>query len=883
MAPSPHPVDHIPLYASASAIVTLIATGFAVSLAALHASYGRQYLREWMRMWVALAVYASMSGMALIAVGAPALGDYRRLFAFLAIVAAGTHLQFLGKGMRLLCTPDEPRHYWRERVILVLLAVGAVTIFLPAPTDPALAMRRYFVRVSVLAAAWGLSYGWSGLLILRKGQAASALGRRTLGLALVTYGALRLIEPFAHLLPESKLLGQFLTFGGIPLIVALGAGMLVSLLEVERRRAIEEADARAAAEHTATASEALLATALASSSDPVFIADPEGRLIAFNDRFIGLVKEVRDSPVAQGMPVQEIVPTGRKGLWHDIFTRGIAGESQLRLESLRLAPGLGARPYALRITPVVRGGEIIGILVVAHDASEEERLRAALAAREEWFRSMIENASDIIFMVSSDGTIEYASPSLHRVLGREPDALIGANGFIFVHPDDTVLLRDAMERAFARDDTVPATIPFRAQSSTDDWIPLEAVSRPFVEPDGTPHLIVSARDIRERRRLEAELLAARRLESVGRLAGGVAHDFNNLLTAIVGNLSLMRDPTATPATLDGHLNEIESAVHRGAELTRRLLAFARRQMIEPRVLDLGAHVLELAPLLRRLLSGRARLDVDLPATLARVRVDPAALEQIFVNLVVNAADAMPDGGTLTIHGENIVIRDAGKGSLALPAGSWVRVDVTDTGTGIDEAILGQIFEPFFTTKSLSGGTGLGLATVYGTVSQAGGHVRVRSTRGVETTFSLFFPQVAEDEGPPPDPLPPTRFDRAKGDETILVIEDETSVREVTVKLLSRLGYTVLSAVDGLDGVARAAAHEGTIHLILSDLVMPELSGVEAVARIRQARADVPVIFISGFSEEALQWRQGMPSGGRLLSKPFSIEDLARTVRRALDG
>ena len=257
------------------------------------------------------------------------------------------------------------------------------------------------------------------------------------------------------------------------------------------------------------------------------------------------------------------------------------------------------------------------------------------------------------------------------------------------------------------------------------------------------------------------------------------------------------------------------------------------------------------------------------------------MEQILVNLAVNARDAMPDGGTLRIEAANLTIREGGHEALGVSAGDWIRVDVSDTGMGIDDSLIEQIFEPFFTTKDRSGGTGLGLATVYGAVTQAGGQIRVSSQVGLGTTFSLFFPR-AQTAAAAPGPPRAGALPRATDGETVLLMEDEASVRDVTTKLLRKLGYAVITAVDGLDGIEVARAHQGRLDLIVSDLVMPGLGGIEAVDRIRAERPTVPVIFISGFSEEALQRREGLVEVGRLLAKPFSVEELAVAVRRAID-
>lgn len=522
-----------------------------------------------------------------------------------------------------------------------------------------------------------------------------------------------------------------------------------------------------------------------------------------------------------------------------------------------------------------------GMLLALLEGEREE-----LERREARFRSLIENLSDILFIITPDATLRYASPSVERVLGFAPEALIGTNAFEHIHPEEAPAVRDAMLRSFAQDETVPAVIPFRVRPVAGDWIRLEARSRPFLEADGTPRLIVTARDVREQHRLQSELLGARRLETVGRLAGGVAHDFNNLLTAILGNVSLLRGSVAigTPARAD--LDEVERAAIRGADLTRRLLAFARRQMIEPRIVDLADQMRGLEPLIVRLLGAELVLRIESAGPIWPVRVDPTALEQAVVNLAVNARDAMPAGGRLTLRIENVTFDDAGHTSLGVPEGEWVRIDAEDTGTGIDEETLGQIFEPFFTTKGPTRGTGLGLATVHGIVSQAGGHVRVRSEPGAGSCFSLYFPRVPTVTAVPPAPVAAgasAAMPTARGDETVLLIEDEAPVRDVTARLLRELGYHVLSAADGTHGISVAASHAGPIHAIVSDLAMPHMGGTEAVARIRKRRPAVAAVFITGYSEDALAWRGDVPEGGRLLPKPFTTPELAQTVRAAIDA
>jgi len=870
----------IPLFVSAAGVLAITAIGFTLALRVLARVPGRRYVEHWALAWAALGFYALASGLALLGVNIPALAGGRTVFALTSIAAAWLHLRQLELGMYALCAPEETIPRWTQALITGASILAGVLVLLPAPDAPDGRLQMYIARLLLLAMAWGVAYFTAALLVRRRYRATAGIGRSTLIISFSLYGLLRVLEPLSHLLGPAPILAQFLTFGGIPLLVGMGVGMIIVLLEVERDRVIAALDAQAVAETAAKGSEARLATALASSLDAVLIIDPCGTLASFNPRFAALLHEVRGADVRAGVQIGDLIPPGAFPEWPAMFASALAGEADRRSVRLNLGRGLD-RVFSIRVTPVMESTRIVGVLVVAHDATEEERLRTEMARREDWFRSMIENANDIIVQVTRDGEMEYVSPSVVRILGRAPSEITLTNGFALVHPDDGALLRDALERSFAGDPSMPSTVAFRARHASGEYVHLEAVSRPYAEADGQRRLMVAIRDVRDRRRLETELLSARRLESVGRLAGGVAHDFNNLLTAIMGNLTLMRERARDlPDWLD-HLEEAESAAQRGAELTRRLLAFARRQRVEPRVLDAALEIQELERLLKRLLGESVSLVLDLPPNLWQIRADPASLEQMLVNLAVNARDAMPEGGTMTVRASNEHVADAGLEGLSIPPGDWLRIDVIDTGTGIPAEIVGQIFEPFFTTKEPLGGSGLGLATVYGAVTQAGGHVRVNSQEQTGTTFSLFFPRERSDAVQAKRATPSDR-PRAKSGETVLLIEDEVSVRDVTAKLLTKLGYTVMTAVNGLDGVEKAAAHEGRLDIVISDLMMPVLGGVEAVSRILEKRPTLPVLFISGYSESALRWTDGTPRVGKLLQKPFSVDDLARAVRQAID-
>jgi two-component system, cell cycle sensor histidine kinase and response regulator CckA len=403
---------------------------------------------------------------------------------------------------------------------------------------------------------------------------------------------------------------------------------------------------------------------------------------------------------------------------------------------------------------------------------------------------------------------------------------------------------------------------------------------PVLGPSGEiAHYVAIKRDISERQALEAQLRQAQKMEAVGRLAGGVAHDFNNLLGVIQGYGELLLKQVERGQPQREKLEQILTATQRAANLTRQLLAFSRRQVLEPRVLDLNAVVAESEKLLRPLVGEDVEIVVEAAPDVGRFRADAGQIGQVLMNLATNARDAMPGRGRLLIETANVVWddREAQKRFNAR-AGRYVRLSVEDTGMGMDAEIRAHVFEPFFTTKERGKGTGLGLATVYGIVKQSGGVITVDSEPGRGTRFDIFLPRVA---GPadPPKPAPAPRV--VTGTETILLAEDEDSLRNLARDLLAENGYRVLAAASGEEALAVAAAHRGPIRLLLTDVVMPGMSGQELAERLRPLRPEMAVVYMSGYAEEAIAQRGTLARGARLMTKPFSIDDLARCVRDVL--
>jgi signal transduction histidine kinase len=385
-------------------------------------------------------------------------------------------------------------------------------------------------------------------------------------------------------------------------------------------------------------------------------------------------------------------------------------------------------------------------------------------------------------------------------------------------------------------------------------------------------------ELLERKKLETRLLHAQKMDALGRLSGGIAHDFNNLLTAIVGYADLAESNLGDAKAAASHLAEVRSATGRAAELTKRLLAFARKQATEPKVFDLNELVTGMQKMLARVIGEDVRLTTRLEPSPWMVSVDPGQMEQVLMNLVINARDAMPRGGNLAIETANVTLDERAAHAISDSApGEYVRLAVRDTGSGMSAEVRRLAFEPFFTTKEQGRGTGLGLATSYGVVRQAHGSIRIDSEPGVGTSVTIYLPRAAK---PRPEPAAPAAAPAGGGSETVLVAEDETLVRMLAVHTLRSNGYTVLEAGDGAEALRVAQHHAGTIDLLLTDMVMPRIGGVTLAQRLREQRPGLRVVFSSGYSSQALS-EAGLTDAAVLLPKPYRAANLLGKVREAL--
>ena len=515
-------------------------------------------------------------------------------------------------------------------------------------------------------------------------------------------------------------------------------------------------------------------------------------------------------------------------------------------------------------------------------AVDHARQRAAARAAEMRYHELFDGAPVGLIRCLPDGRILAANAAATRITGyASVSALLDANvADLYPEEGDRARVIAALERGETLQDL---EIQGRRRDGVLVWVTVNV--RPVRDAGGrTLHYEWSLADITERRQLESQLRQAQKMEAVGQLAGGVAHDFNNLLTVIGGRCYLMLAKLDPDHALRHEVELVRGAAERAARLTHQLLAFSRKQVLEPRVLDLNETVTGIEPLLRRLIGEDIEIAVTHGADLGRVKADAGQLEQVILNLAVNARDAMPQGGRLVLETADVLVDErAARRAHDLAPGSYVVLSVTDSGHGMDAATRAQIFEPFFTTKEVGKGTGLGLATVYGIVKQSGGFIEVESELGQGASFKVYLPRV-EEAMAVPEVGKSSPGTRPRGSETVLLVEDDESLRMLAREILTVQGYAVIEAASPRDALRIHQAHQGRIDLLLTDVVMPEMNGRQLADRLKAARPTMAVLFMSGYTGEALRAGGGVAEfTGQLLQKPFTPDGLTRRVREVLDA
>jgi len=513
-------------------------------------------------------------------------------------------------------------------------------------------------------------------------------------------------------------------------------------------------------------------------------------------------------------------------------------------------------------------------------AIERKGAQEAVRESEERYRLLFERNMAGVYRVALDGRIVECNDAMAHIYGyASREELVGRN-IAQLHPDEG-MRREFRESLFQFRTLANLELRGQRKDGNPVWT-LENAALLADERAGDVIIEGTVTDITDRRMLEEQLRQSQKMEAIGQLAGGIAHDFNNLLTTVLGYSNMALNSLSPHEPIREEIEEIQKAGERAANLTRQLLAFSRKQLFEPKVLDVNVRIVESTRMLARLIGERIRLVTQLDPSLGSVRADPGQIEQVLVNLVVNARDAMPDGGTLTIRTQNSEIDIvSSRRHFGAPPGSYVVLSVADTGVGIDPDTQKRIFEPFFTTKDKPHGTGLGLATVYGIVRQSGGQVYVASEPGEGATFMIYLPRVEDALSPltvEAAPLGP-----ARGSETILLVEDEGPVRELTRRCLEQRGYAVLPAASAEEAVDVLAAHPGPLDMLLTDVVMPGASGPDLARRLTRERPDLHVLFVSGYPDDSPGSAGLLEPGSAFLQKPFTADTLARKVRDVLDA
>jgi len=541
--------------------------------------------------------------------------------------------------------------------------------------------------------------------------------------------------------------------------------------------------------------------------------------------------------------------------------------------------------FAAVIVPMAFFSTLTGLLLTfIHYRDRLEDLRQEeLAKKEAQYRSLVENINEVIYTTDIKGRFTYISPVVEQITKYSVKELLGRHFSTFIFPGDLPLVEANFRNVLTG---TSETNEFRVVDKDKQILHIRTYAQLLMENDPTMGTIGVFTDFTEHKRLQDQLHQAQKMESVGRLAGGVAHDFNNLLTVIIGYCEMLADDTKDNPTTNSMVKSISRAAERAGSLTQQLLAFSRKQIIQPKHLNINELIVNLEKMLRRLISEHIVLITRMEAEPGIVKVDPAQLEQVLMNLAINARDAMPAGGKLTIETSNIRLDDTYcRLHSEVAPGDYVMISISDTGCGMDEKTEENIFEPFFTTKEPGKGTGLGLSTVYGIVKQSGGHIGFYSQLNQGTTFNIYFPAIKDTDAAEYKAigLESIESKAVVGSESLLVVEDQENLREMMVESLKLYGYTVHAAQHGAEALAICQQKKQPFDLLITDVVMPEMNGTELAEKIARQSPGIKTLYISGYAEDAIGDHNILLEGLFFLPKPFSPTALAQKVRYILDN
>jgi PAS domain S-box-containing protein len=657
----------------------------------------------------------------------------------------------------------------------------------------------------------------------------------------------------------------------VPLVL-FGASLL-SRMERERRQS----------EEALRISTQRFSSVVASAMDAIITLDESQRVVVFNraaERTFGW-----SSQDALGKPLDRFLPLPFRAAHSEHIRRfGEAGITTRSMTSPSILSAVRSNGEQFPIEATISQVQVEGqklYTVILRDITERKRAEETLRESEARFRSIYEQAAVGIGQVALNGRLLMVNASLCRMLGYEQNELLGKRIEEVTHAEDyarEVGLLNAMQRDRQRSYEIEKRYHHRDGSTV--WV--HATSSMVNGPDGEPLYRISViQNITERKRAEEQLKQAQRMEAIGRLAGGVAHDFNTLLNVMLGYSELLLDELPPEDARRERVLQIKNSGDAGALLTKQLLALSRKQSIEQEVLDLRDVASGMTPILGRLLRDDIELTVRCSEELCPVKVDPGQMQQLMLNLTANAADAMPGGGHLDIEVRAVDLDELYvQQHPSLKVGRYAALIISDSGTGMDQETVAHVFEPFFTTKESGKGTGLGLATVYGIVKRNGGDIWLYSELGVGTIFKVFLPLSAE----PMQRIEPVRAkvpEAGRGGETILLVEDSAALRELTRVILTRHGYNILEAEDGVAAMEVSRDFQGNIHLLLSDVVMPRMRGPHLAQQIVKQRPEIAVVFLSGYTEEVISQSDGI-TGFSLVEKPYTADALLHSIQRALD-
>jgi PAS domain S-box-containing protein len=646
-------------------------------------------------------------------------------------------------------------------------------------------------------------------------------------------------------------------------------GALAVVRDVSGRREVEE-ELRSTKE--------FLTSLLENANGVIFALDMEGRLRLVNRTWEQYTNVTRAEAV--GQRIEDIFP-GEPAARTEARRQNVIATGTPSTYTTPVNLPMGPRWFQTVMFPI-RGadGEIDGVGGISLDITEQRNAHLALKETHETLRVLIDSAPVAIFAVDEHERVTLWNPAAERIFGWTEEEVKG-QPLPYVPDFDMEDFRARLD-ASRGGAHVPAAERRRLRKD-GSLVDISILAAPLLGADGEPRgSMAIVADISDRKRMEQQLLQAQKMEGIGRLAGGVAHDFNNLLTAMIGFMEMAQTQVRQDATAAGWLQQARVAAERAADLTGQLLAFARKQVIEPRVLDLNELIRDVNRLLERLLGEDIEIATRLVSNLGHVKADPTQIEQVLINLAVNARDAMPRGGKLIIETQNIRLgaEDVRRYDFLTP-GDYALIAVSDNGAGIPRDVLPHVFEPFFTTKEQGKGTGLGLATCYGIVKQSGGHIWVYSEEGIGTTFKVCLPCVADAATNAEEPQDPDAG-RAGG-ETILLVEDEELVRSVAAHALRSKGYAVLEAANGPDALALIEREGVRMDLLVTDVVMPRMSGPDLAARLEDRLPGLKVLYTSGYTGAAIVEHGVLHEGLSFLQKPFTPSSLAAKVREVLDA